>query len=161
AWLSGLSPKENREVPPLDYARVYRLAADFPDLPMSINGGIVDLDAAAAQLAHVDGVMIGREAYRNPYAMAEVDARFFDDEAPVPSRREVVDAMRGYIGRHLAAGGSLKRVTRHMLGLFHARPGGRAWRRVLSEQGNRSDAGLEVLDAALACIAPAEETVSA
>lgn len=150
AWLSGLSPKENREVPPLDYPRVYRLAADFPDLPMSINGGFCDLDAAAAQLEHVDGVMIGREAYRNPYSMAAVDRRFFDDHAPVPSRVEVVDAMRDYIGRHLAAGGALKSITRHMLGLFHGQPGGRAWRRVLSEQGGRPEAGLDVLDAALA-----------
>lgn len=161
AWLSGLSPKENREVPPLDYARVHRLAADFPALPMSINGGFVELDTAAAQLEHVDGVMIGREAYRNPYAMAEVDARFFGDDAPMPSRIAVVDAMRDYIARHLAAGGSLKSVTRHMLGLFHAQPGGRAWRRVLSEQGNRADAGLEVLDAALACVTPAAEQVPA
>ncbi|MGB7756790.1 MAG: tRNA-dihydrouridine synthase, partial [Salinisphaera sp.] len=161
AWLSGLSPKENREVPPLDYARVYRLAADFPDLPMSINGGIVDLDTAAAQLEHVNGVMIGREAYRNPYAMAEVDARFFGDDTPVPSRRNVVEAMRGYIARQLAAGGSLKHVTRHMLGLFHAQPGGRAWRRVLSEQGSGPDAGLEVIDAALACVTPAEAQVPA
>lgn len=156
AWLSGLSPKQNREVPPLDYARVHRLAADFPDLPMSINGGIVDLDTAAEQLEHVDGVMIGREAYRNPYSMAGIDARFFDDDAPAPSRFEVVESMRDYIGRHLATGGALKNVTRHMLGLFHAQPGGRAWRRVLSEQGGRPGAGLEVIDAALARVTPAE-----
>lgn len=161
AWLSGLSPKENREVPPLDYARVHQLAANFSALPISINGGIVDLDVAATQLEHVNGVMIGREAYRNPYSMAAVDARFFGDEAPIPSRIDVVDAMRDYIGRYLAAGSSLKNVTRHMLGLFHAQPGGRAWRRVLSEQGSRADAGLEVLDAALARVTPVEEQMPA
>lgn len=161
AWLSGLSPKENREVPPLDYERVHRLVANFPDLPMSINGGIVDLDTVAAQLEHVAGVMLGREAYRNPYSMAMVDRRFFNDPSPVPTRFDVVASMRDYLGRHLAAGGRLKDVTRHMLGLFHAQPGGRAWRRVLSEQGSRSDAGLDVLDAALARVSPAEEALPA
>ncbi|WP_423823950.1 tRNA dihydrouridine(20/20a) synthase DusA [Salinisphaera sp. SPP-AMP-43] len=161
AWLSGLSPKENREVPPLDYDRVYRLATDFNDLPMSINGGIVDLDTAEAQLEHLDGVMIGREAYRNPYVMADVDRRFFGDATPIPSRREVVESMYDYIGRHLATGGALKQVTRHMLGLFHGQPGGRAWRRILSEQGSRDDAGLEVLEAALERVAPADTGVPA
>lgn len=161
AWLSGLSPKENREVPPLDYARVHRLAADFPGLPMSINGGIIDLDTAATQLEHVGGVMIGREAYRHPYSMVDVDRRFFGDESPVPSRIEIVESMRDYIGQHIAAGGRLKEVVRHMLGLFHAQPGGRAWRRVLSEQPSRADAGLEVLDEALACVSTHEDTVPA
>lgn len=156
AWLSGLSPKENREVPPLDYARVHALKADFPDLAMSINGGIVDLDTAAAQLEHLDGVMIGREAYKNPYVMATVDRRFFDADADIPRRGDIVAAMRGYISNHLAAGGALKDVTRHMLGLYHGQPGGRAWRRVLSEQGHRKDADLNVLDAALARIEPTE-----
>ncbi|RJS95037.1 tRNA dihydrouridine(20/20a) synthase DusA [Salinisphaera sp. Q1T1-3] len=159
AWLSGLSPKENRDIPPLDYARVHQLAADFPDLPMSINGGFVDLDSAIAELDHVDGVMIGREAYRNPYVMADVDQRVFDAADAPPSRVAVVAGMRDYIGRHLAAGGALRDITHHMLGLFHAQPGGRNWRRILSERGNRSDAGLDVLDAALAAVAP--ETVSA
>jgi tRNA-dihydrouridine synthase A len=154
AWLSGLSPKENRDIPPLDYARVHRLAAEFPTLPMNINGGFTSLDAAAEQLAHVDGVMIGREAYRNPYVMAEVDQRFFDSAAAVPSRAEIVAAMRDTIGRHLAADGAFKDISRHMLGLYHGRPGGRAWRRVLSEQGHRRDAGLDVLDAALARVEP-------
>ncbi|MAS10210.1 tRNA dihydrouridine(20/20a) synthase DusA [Salinisphaera sp.] len=156
AWLSGLSPKENREVPPLDYPRVHALKRDFPALPMSINGGIVDLDTTAEQLEHVDGVMIGREAYKNPYVMAEVDRRFFAAEAPAPTRHEIVDAMRGFIADHLAAGGALKDVTRHMLGLYHGQPGGRAWRRVLSEQAYKPDAGLDVLDAALTRVEPLE-----
>lgn len=159
AWLSGLSPKENREIPPLDPARVHRLAGDFPALPMSINGGIVDLDAAAAQLAHVDGVMIGREAYRNPYVLANADRRFFGSVTAVPSRVAVAEAMRDYIGARLAAGAALHSVTRHMLGLFHGQPGGRAWRRILSEQGNRRGAGLKVLDQALARVAPVAEPV--
>ena len=152
AWLSGLSPKENREVPPLNYARVHELAADFPDLPMSINGGFVDLAACHDQLAQVDGVMIGREAYKNPYIMAQVDAEFFGDARPPVSRHDAVAAMRGYIADHLQAGGALRDVTHHMLGLFHGQPGGRNWRRVLSERGNQSGAGLDVLDAALATV---------
>jgi len=154
AWLSGLSPKENRDIPPLDYPRVHRLKREFADLPMSINGGFTDLDAAAAQLDHVDGVMIGSEAYRNPYVMAAVDRRFFGAEAQPPTRAQIVADMRDFIGRHLAGGGALKDVTRHMLGLYHGQPGGRSWRRVLSEQGHRSDADLSVLDRALARVEP-------
>src|SRR5699024_7027708 len=133
AWLSGLSPKENREVPPLDYERVYRLAADFPQLPMDINGGITTLPAVQAHLRHMTGIMIGREAYRNPYFMAAIDAAVFGDDAPAPSRSDIVHAMRDYCERHLAAGGVLKDVARHMLGLYHAQPGGKKWRRALSE----------------------------
>ncbi|MES1927659.1 tRNA-dihydrouridine synthase A [Salinisphaera dokdonensis CL-ES53] len=156
AWLSGLSPKENRDIPPLDYPRVHALKQDFPALPMSINGGIVDLDTTADQLEHVDGVMIGREAYKNPYVMAEVDRRFFGSDHAVPSRSEIVDSMRGFIADHLQAGGALKDITRHMLGLYHGQPGGRAWRRVLSEQAYKPDADLNVLDAALARVEPLE-----
>lgn len=152
AWLSGLSPKENRDVPPLDYPRVHRLAADFPGLPMSINGGFTDLASVAQQLEHVSGVMIGREAYRNPYVMADVDRRLFGTQAAVPSRDDIAAGMRDYIGRHLAAGGAFKDIARHMLGLYHGCPGGRNWRRVLSERGHRADAGLDVLDAAFACV---------
>ena len=161
AWLSGLSPKENRDIPPLDYARVHRLAADFPDLPMSINGGFVDLAASQAQLAHVDGVMIGREAYKNPYIMADVDRQFFDAATPRVTRHEAVAAMRGYISDHLAAGGALRDITHHMLGLFHGQPGGRRWRRTLSEQGNQPGAGLDVLDAALATVTPEQPAETA
>jgi tRNA-dihydrouridine synthase A len=156
AWLSGLSPKENRDIPPLDYARVHALKQDFPALSMSINGGIVDLDTVAAQLEHVDGVMIGREAYKNPYVMADVDRRFFADDAATPSRAQIVEAMRGFIADHLRCGGALKDITRHMLGLYHGQPGGRAWRRVLSEQAYKPDAGLNVLDTAVARVEPME-----
>lgn len=154
AWLSGLSPKQNRDIPQLDYPRVHDLARDFAHLPMSINGGFIDLDQASTQLEHVHGVMIGREAYRNPYVMADVDRRLFDSRASVPTRSEIVADMRGFIHDHIAAGGALKDVTRHMLGLYHGRPGGRGWRRVLSEYGHRSDADLSVLDAALAQVEP-------
>jgi len=157
AWLTGLSPKENRDVPPLDYARVHRLRNDFPDLPMSVNGGFTRLDDVAEQLEHVDGVMIGREAYRNPFIMADIDRRFFSAHGTPPTRAEIVGAMRDYTAAHLAAGGALKDITRHMLGLYHGQPGGRGWRRVLSEQGHRSDAGLSVLDDALARVEPVTE----
>ena len=152
AWLSGLSPKENREVPPLDYERVYQLAADFPALPMSINGGVTSLDAVHRHLRHVDGVMIGREAYRNPYFMAQVDAEIFAASNPAPTRHDIVWAMRDYIERHRAKGGALKDVTRHMLGLFHARPGGRNWRRLLSENAHQAEADWAVVEAALAAV---------
>lgn len=161
AWLSGLSPKENRDKPPLNYARVYRLAADFPGLPMSINGGIDSLDSIQRHLGHVDGVMIGREAYRNPYFMAQMDNLIFGDAGSPPSRHEVVTAMRTYIENHRAAGGRLKDVTRHMLGLFHARPGGRNWRRLLSENAHHGDAGWEVVETALAAVTPSPEQVAA
>lgn len=150
AWLSGLSPKENRQIPPLDYTRVHHLARDFIRLPISLNGGIVDLDTAEQQLQHVHGVMIGRQAYRQPFSMAVVDQRFFNASDTGLTREDVVEAMKDYISRHMAAGGRLKDVTRHMLGLFHGQPGGRAWRRILSEQGAHADAGLEILDQALA-----------
>lgn len=160
AWLSGLSPKENREVPALDYARVYRLAADFPELPMSINGGITSMADIRDHLAHVDGVMIGREAYRNPYFMAQMDTALFDDSSPAPSRHDIVRAMRPYIENHLAAGGTLKDITRHMLGLFHAQPGGRNWRRLLSENAQHTDAGWGVVEAALAAVTPITHSTS-
>lgn len=150
AWLSGLSPRENRQIPPLDYAHVHRLAREFTHLPISINGGIADLDTAAQQLAHVHGVMIGRQAYRQPFSMATIDQHFFHASATHLTRADVVEAMKPYISRHMAAGGRLKDITRHMLGLFHGQPGGRAWRRILSEQGSHAEAGLEVLDQALA-----------
>src|SRR5699024_3074685 len=152
AWLSGLSPKENREVPPLHHERVYRLAADFPTLPMSINGGIASMDAVRRHLQHVDGVMIGREAYRNPYFMACMDQVVFGATVPAPTRREIVAAMREPIERHRSAGGALKDVTRHMLGLFHAQPGGKSWRRQLSAYAHRPEAGWETVESALAAV---------
>lgn len=152
AWLQGLSPKENREVPPLDYPLVHRMKAEFPQLDLSINGGIASLDAAADHLAAgMDGVMIGRAAYHTPGdILLAADRVIFGAAGPDRTAEEVVDRMRPHIAGHIAQGGRLHSVTRHMLGLFAGRPGARGWRRVLSEQGTRPGAGLEVLDAALA-----------
>ncbi|MGC9418710.1 MAG: tRNA dihydrouridine(20/20a) synthase DusA [Rhodovulum sp.] len=153
AWLQGLSPKENRDIPPLDYDLVLEMKRAFPGLHISINGGIESLEAARALLeAGLDGVMIGRAAYHDPAAiLLGADETIFG----VPGRKtraQVVEEMKPYIARHLAAGGRLHNVTRHMLGLFAGQPGARAWRRVLSEEGVRPGAGLEVLDAALAAL---------
>lgn len=152
AWLAGLSPKENREKPPLKYASVYRLKREFPHLEIIINGGIENLDAARSHLAHVDGVMLGRAAYRDPYLLAGVDAAFYDDRRVPPSRHEVVQALLPYVERRLHAGDALHTITRHMLGLFHAQPGGRRWRQVLSQRAHKAGAGCEVISAALAQI---------
>ncbi|MEW5963531.1 MAG: tRNA dihydrouridine(20/20a) synthase DusA [Pseudomonadota bacterium] len=149
AWLHGLSPKQNREVPPLDHARVWRLKEARPDLMIVINGGITSLDAAEHHLDHVDGVMIGRAAYQTPYLLAEVDARLFGDLAPSPTRADAIVGLVPYIERHLAAGGRLNNVTRHLLGLYHGCPRGRLFRRILSEQGTGPAAGIEALRAAL------------
>ncbi len=149
AWLKGLSPKENREVPPLDYGRVYRLKAQHPGLTVVINGGIASLDEAAEHLAHVDGVMLGRAAYQTPYILADVDRRLFGDECEPVSRAQAVEAMLPHIARHLQSGGRLNNVARHMLGLYHGRPRARAFRRHLSEKGVGKDAGIGVLIEAL------------
>jgi tRNA-dihydrouridine synthase A len=149
AWLQGLSPKENREVPPLDYPLVLAMKQAFPDLTICINGGITTLDQARGFLAQgLDGVMLGRTAYHDPASvLIGADALWGDPFAPDPFA--VVEAMRPYIAAHLAEGGRLHQITRHMLGIFQGRPGARGWRRVLSEQANRPGAGLEVIDAAL------------
>ncbi len=152
AWLSGLSPKQNREVPPLRYDMVYRLKDDFPDLTMVINGGIQSLEAAADHLARVDGVMLGRAAYQNPYILAEVDRRFFGASGSLLSREDIVRAMLPYVAAQIAAGVPLKNMTRHMLGLFNGLPGARAWRRHLSETAHLPGAGLEEIEEALAII---------
>lgn len=136
AWLEGLSPRENRDVPPLHYDLVHRLKAERPDLHVTINGGIEDLDAAADHLRHVDGVMLGRAAYQNPYVLAEADRRFFDAGADVRSRHEVIEAYCPYIEREIAAGRHLIAMTRHILGLFNGLRGARAWRRYLSENAS-------------------------
>ncbi|MBN8632500.1 MAG: tRNA dihydrouridine(20/20a) synthase DusA [Rhodobacterales bacterium] len=150
AWLQGLSPKENREIPPLDHALVLRMKQRFPELTICINGGITSLAQARALLDKgLDGVMLGRAAYHDPAAvLIGADALWGDSFAPDPVA--VVDAMRPYIADHLAAGGRLHQVTRHMLGLFAGKPGARGWRRVLSDQASRSGAGLAVIDRALA-----------
>jgi tRNA-dihydrouridine synthase A len=150
AWLQGLSPKENRDIPPLDYGRVHRLKRCNPDLVVAINGGIAGLDAALAELAPVDGhaldgVMIGRAAYAEPALLLGVDPLLFGDEAPVPDPFAAVAAYEPYIAARLAEGTRLHAMTRHMLGLFNGRPGARAYRRHLSVAGTRSEAGLETL----------------
>ncbi len=149
AWLKGLSPKENREIPPLNYARIYRLKQRHPDLSIIINGGIENLDDAKAHLSHVDGVMLGRAAYHSPWILNEIDKRFFGDSENAAAPHDIVERMKPYIAAQLAKGVWLNRMTRHMLGLFHALPGGKHWRRVLSEEACRPGAGLEVLDRAL------------
>ena len=155
AWLKGLSPKENREVPPLDYPRVYQLKQDFPQLTMAINGGIKTFEEMEQHLQHLDGVMVGREAYQSPYLMAEVDQRLFGSDRPIMKRREVIEAMYPYIERQLANGSYLGHITRHMLGLFQSMPGARQWRRHISENAHKQGAGIEVVQQALAKI-PAE-----
>jgi tRNA-dihydrouridine synthase A len=149
AWLQGLSPKENREIPPLDYPLVVAMKRAFPHLTICINGGITSLRQARALLDQgLDGVMLGRAAYHDPASvLIGADALWGDDFAP--DAFAVIDAMRPYIAAHLASGGRLHQITRHMLGLFQGRPGARGWRRVLSDQANKPGAGLEVLDAAL------------
>jgi len=139
AWLTGLSAKENREVPPLRYELVHRLKQAMPALAVTINGGFTTLAATAAQLQRVDGVMIGRAAYQNPYVMAEVDQRFFAAATPVPSRHEIVERLVPYVERSVAGGVPLKSITRHILGLFNGQRGARAWRRFMSENAPRFD----------------------
>jgi tRNA-dihydrouridine synthase A len=155
AWLAGLSPKENRDIPPLDYDLVHRMKATRPDLHLSINGGIASLDAAEAQLAAgMDGVMIGRAAYHNPAGiLMQADSRIFGRADPMDDPVAVAQAMKPHITRHLEAGGKLAQVTRHMLGLFAGRPGARHWRRVLSENAHKAEADASLIDEAMAVLA--------
>ncbi|MEZ5817383.1 MAG: tRNA dihydrouridine(20/20a) synthase DusA [Hyphomicrobiaceae bacterium] len=148
AWLQGLSPKENREIPPLDYPRVWRLKAAHPDLTIVINGGITTLAQAATHLQHVDGVMLGRAAYQNPWILAAVDHEIFRSEPPVTaaSRLAVLEALRPYAARHLAQDGRLNNISRHILGLYHGQPRARAFRRYLSQNAVGAGATLDVLD---------------
>jgi tRNA-dihydrouridine synthase A len=161
AWLDGLSPKENREVPPLDYARVYRLKASRPELAIILNGGIAGLCAAERHLEHVDGVMLGRAAYQTPYLLTEVDKRFFGAAPAAPTRAEVIEALVPYVARHLKAGGRLNNVARHILGLYHGQPRARAFRRHLSENAVKDGAGIGVLLQALAIAEPAHRLIAA
>ncbi len=153
AWLSGLSPKQNREIPPLRYEIVHRLKRDFPELTVVLNGGLITLEQVAEQLRQVDGAMIGRAAYENPYLLAEADERFFGASAPPPGRHQVVRALLPYLEKQLRAGTPLHCMTRPILGLFQGLPGARAWRRTLSERACRRGAGVEVVEAALARVA--------
>ena len=149
AWLSGLSPKENREIPPLDYPRVYQVKQDFPHLTVSINGGIKTLNEAKAHLMHVDGVMMGREAYQNPGILAEVDRELFGTRTDAPDVVSVIEAMYPYIEHELSQGTYLGHITRHMLGIFQGIPGARQFRRHLSENAHKAGADVEVLRQAL------------
>ena len=153
AWLQGLSPKENREVPPLDHDLVLRMVTAFPQLSVSINGGVQSLAEAEALLARgVDGVMVGRAAYHTPMAvLGQADRRIWGGAAG-PSEEEVVARMQPWIARHIAAGGRLHQITRHMLGLFAGRPGARMWRRILSEEANRPGADGRLVDRAMAAM---------
>jgi tRNA-dihydrouridine synthase A len=149
AWLQGLSPKENREIPPLNYPWVYRLKADFPELTIVLNGGIQSLGQCQEHLAHVDGVMIGREAYQNPWMLAQVDSLLFGVEDAAATRDEVIAGLLPYVERQLERGAPLNHITRHLLGLYQGLPGARKFRRHLSENACRSGAGIGVLTDAL------------
>ncbi|MBS0250373.1 MAG: tRNA dihydrouridine(20/20a) synthase DusA [Proteobacteria bacterium] len=150
AWLKGLSPKENREVPPLDYQRVYRLKARRPDLTIVVNGGIETIADAQRHLEHVDGVMLGRAAYQNPYILAGVDSAIFADASAQPTRGEALTNLLPYVERHVANGGRLSNVMRHILGIYHGQPRGRAFRRLLSERATGASATADVLSEAIA-----------
>ncbi len=160
AWLEGLSPKENRDVPPLDYGRVYRLKQRLADTFIGINGGIATLDEADGHLAHVDGVMFGRAAYHTPAILADIDRRFYGGgEGPTP--HAAVEAMLPHIAAELARGARLSHITRHMLGLFHGTPGARSWRRILTVGAVKPDAGIAVVEEALAAVTPAPSVPAA
>ncbi|MCW9079636.1 MAG: tRNA dihydrouridine(20/20a) synthase DusA [Gammaproteobacteria bacterium] len=152
AWLKGLSPKQNREIPPLQYELVYRLKQDFPHLQIIINGGFKTMAQVEQQLTQVDGVMIGREAYQNPWMLADADSRIFKQPAAARSRKEVVERMLPFVEQQQALGVPVHRITRHMLGLFQGQPGARSWRRHLSENAHRPGAGPEILSEALALV---------
>ena len=148
AWLKGLSPKENREVPPLNYERVYRLKHEHPQLTVVINGGIATLAEVREHLRHVDGAMLGRTAYHEPYRLAEIEHALHG--TPLPERDEVLRRLRPYVEAHLARGDRLQHIARHILGLYQGLPGARAFRRVLSEQAHRADAGWDIVEQAIA-----------
>ena len=147
AWLQGLSPKENREVPPLRYDWAYRLKAERPALPVVLNGGLATVEAAQAQLAHVDGVTLGRAAYHDPYVLHLLEAA--QTGAPLRSREELLQQMRPYVESQLQAGLALKHITRHLLGLYHGQPGGRGFRKVLSEGAHRPGADWALVEQAV------------
>ena len=152
AWLTGLSPKENRDIPPLDYDRVYRLKQAMPNVPIIINGGIASLAEAKAHLAHVDGVMLGRAAYQEPWRLLPLDAEVFGEAPRFASMKDVFAAMTPYIERELARGTRLHAITRHFVGAYHAVPGARAFRRHLAGHGVKAGAGIEVLRDAVALV---------
>src|ERR1700710_2727758 len=152
AWLNGLSPKENRDIPPLDYDRVYRLKAALPDTPIIINGGIASLEETKQHLGFVDGVMLGRAAYQEPWRLLTVDPELFNEAAPHATMKDVFAALIPYIERELASGTRLHSITRHFVGAFHGVPGARAFRRHLAENGVKPGAGVSVLREAIALV---------
>ena len=149
AWLTGLSPKENREVPPLNYSTVYQLKNDFPNLEIIINGGFTRLEQIQEQYSYVDGVMIGRAAYHDPYLLAEVDKKIFADKNKVKSRQQILSEFMDYVSRQLDQGVALQHMTRHILGLYQGQPGARSYRRQLGQHACRSGAGIEILKQAV------------
>lgn len=149
AWLQGLSPKENRTIPPLQYETVYQLKKDFPHLYIVLNGGLVDMEAIHTALAQVDGVMVGRHVCQNPYFLAQVDGLLYQEITPMPSRLEIIQRMLPYIEMQCAQGVRLTAISRHLLGLFFGTPCARRWRRYLSEHAHKPGAGIEVIEAAL------------
>jgi tRNA-dihydrouridine synthase A len=159
AWLKGLSPKENRDVPPLKYDFVYQAKQDYPELHIDINGGIHNLTDAKQHLDKVDGVMMGRAIYNDPYLLAEADKVMFGDDHPVPTRHQVIEQMLPYIEQRMTEGRPVKSITRHMLGLFQGQQGARAWRRHISENAHAKGAGIEVLVDALALVPETSATV--
>lgn len=156
AWLEGLSPKQNRDVPPLDYALAHRMKAEFPQLTFVLNGGLLSLADAAPHLAQMDGVMLGRAAYQNPYLLADVDRVLFNDLAPPPSRIQTIERLLPWAEQQVGQGVPLHCITRHILGLFQGRPGAKAWRRHLSENAHRPGAGVGVIRDALARVRDSE-----
>ncbi len=162
AWLSGLSPKENREVPPLNYQTVHQIKQDFPNLNIEINGGFTELNEVVEQLQHVDGVMIGRALYHNPYLLAEADQLIYKTESKLKSRNQIMEQMLSYIEKELMVGTKLSNITRHILGLYHNQPHSRLFRRHLAENAYRDDADTAVLKTALGfveTVEPAEALV--
>ena len=152
AWLSGLSPKENREVPPLDYERVYQLKRDYPELVIAINGGITSLEQIKIHLQHVDGVMVGREAYQNPMLLSEIDQQIFAKDHAITNPISAIEQLFPYIEVELAKGTQLNHIMRHTLGIFNGKKGAKQWRRYLSENAHKKGAGLEVVEKALSFI---------
>ena len=149
AWLQGLSPKENRDIPPLNYSIVHRIKEEFPQLEVIINGGFKTIEQSKLQLASIDGVMIGREAYHNPYILAQADREIYGDERTIPSRKEILQQFLPYIEDQLSSGLALTAISRHILGLFQGLPGAKAWRRYISENAHKKGAGVNVVEKAL------------
>ena len=152
AWLQGLSPKENREIPPLNYPWVYQLKKDFPHLTIVVNGGIQTIEECQTHLDHVDGVMLGREAYQNPWMLAQVDEALFGMDSPLKSRDDVIAELMPFAEQHLAQGGQLNHITRHILGLYQGIPGARKFRRHLCENAYKKEAGIRILAEAYALV---------